>query len=121
LGNLSHSEVSSAATPGSPVAAGYRAMFGRMTLALFVICQASDGLLTYFAVQMFGHTIEGNPLLVTWMSIAGAGPTILVAKLGACACGIVLYMHGTHRALALLTAIYLCVAVVPWLYLFSAH
>ena len=96
-------------------------MFARMTLALFVICQATDGLLTYFAVRAFGHAIEGNPLLVTWMGIAGAGPTILAAKLGACACGLVLYAHGTHRALAVLTAFYLFVAVVPWLYLFSAH
>ena len=119
--NLSHFEQPSPTTTGSPVAPGFGGMFGRITLAVFVICQASDGLLTYFAVQIFGHSIEGNPLLVTWMSIAGAGPTILVAKLGAVACGLVLYIHGTHRALAVLTAIYLCVAVVPWLYLFSAH
>lgn len=94
--------------------------FGRVTLALFVICQATDGLLTYFAVSIFGHAVEGNPILATWMTIAGAGPTLLVAKIGACACGVILYAHGTHRALASLTALYLLIAVGPWLYLLSA-
>ena len=94
--------------------------FGRVTLALFVICQATDGLLTYFAVSIFGHAVEGNPILATWMTIAGAGPTLLVAKIGACACGVILYAHGTHRALASLTALYFLIAVGPWLYLLSA-
>ena len=91
-------------------------MFGRVTLALFLLCQASDGLLTYLAVSALGHGVEGNPILATWMTLAGPGPTLLVAKLAACACGIVLDAHGTHRALATLTAIYLFVAVGPWLY-----
>jgi hypothetical protein len=91
--------------------------FGKVTLALFVLCQASDGLLTYFAVRTLGHAVEGNPILATWMTLAGPGPTLLVAKLAACACGVVLYAHGTHRALATLTAFYLLVAVAPWLYL----
>ena len=106
---------------GSAVARRRGVSFGRVTLALFVLCQASDGLLTYFAVSAFGHAVEGNPILATWMTIAGAGPTILVAKLGACACGVVLYAHGTYRALATLTAVYLLVAVAPWVYLLSAR
>ncbi len=95
--------------------------FGKLTLALFVLCQATDGLLTYFAVSIFGHAIEGNPILSTWMTIAGAGPTLLVAKIGACACGVILYAHGTHRALASLTALYLLIAVGPWLYLLAGR
>lgn len=95
--------------------------FGKVTLALFVLCQASDGLLTYLAVSAFGHAIEGNPILATWMTLAGVGPTLLVAKTAACACGVVLYAHGTHRALATLTALYLVVAVAPWLYLLGRH
>ena len=93
--------------------------FGKATLALFVLCQASDGLLTYFAVSAFGHAIEGNPILATWMTLAGAGPTLLVAKMGACACGVILYTYGVHRGLASLTAVYLLCAVVPWLYLLA--
>ena len=97
----------------------FRVSFGRVTLALFMLCQAFDGLLTYFAVSALGHAVEGNPILFTWMTIAGAGPTLLVAKLGACACGLVLYAHGTHRALATLTAVYLVAAVVPWVYVLT--
>ncbi len=93
--------------------------FRKAVLVLFVLCQASDGLLTYFAVSALGHAVEGNPILATWMTLAGAGPTLLVAKLAACACGLVLYAHGTHRALATLTALYLLVAVAPWLYVLS--
>ena len=106
---------------GSSVAACGGVSFGRLTLAVFVICQATDGLLTYFAITMFGQAIEGNPILSTWMSIAGAGPTLVVAKIAACACGVILYAHGTHRALASLTAFYLIIAVGPWLYLLSAR
>jgi hypothetical protein len=91
--------------------------FPRLTLAAFVICQATDGVLTYLAVSALGHGVEGNPILATWMTIAGTGPTLLVAKVAACACGYVLYLHGTHRALATLTAIYLVAAIGPWLYL----
>ena len=91
-------------------------MFGRVTLALFVACQASDGLLTYLAVSAMGPAVEGNPILATWMQLAGAGPTLLGAKLIACGCGWILYFHRTFRALALLTAIYLVGAIGPWLH-----
>jgi hypothetical protein len=105
--------------PGSSVATWPDVSFARLTLATFVLCQATDGLLTYFAVSIFGHTIEANPILATWMTIAGAGPTLVVAKVAACGCGLVLYAHGTHRALASLTALYLLIAVGPWLYLLT--
>ena len=104
---------------GSSVAALPRVTFGKATLAVFVLCQATDGLLTYFAISAFGLAIEANPILVTWMTLVGAGPTLLVAKLGACACGVILYTHGTYRALASLTVLYLLMAVGPWLYLLS--
>lgn len=104
---------------GASVAAEPAVSFGRLTLALFLVCQATDGLLTYFAIATFGQAIEGNPILASWMTIAGAGPTLLIAKTGACACGVILYAHGTHRALASLTVLYLLIAVGPWLYLLS--
>jgi len=118
-GNSQRFRTFPAVRPGSVVAPAAGVSFGRVTLALFVVCQATDGLLTYFAVSAFGHGVEGNPILATWMTLAGAGPTLLVAKLGACACGLVLYARGTHRALATLTAMYLLVAVAPWLYLLT--
>lgn len=95
--------------------------FAKVTLVLFVICQACDGLLTYFAVSALGHGAEGNPILATWMTVVGAGPTLVIAKLSACGCGLLLYLSGTHRALASLTALYLFGAVAPWLYLLSSR
>jgi hypothetical protein len=95
--------------------------FGKVVFGVFVLCQLTDGLLTYFAVSALGHGVEGNPILATWMTIAGVGPTLFLAKTGACACGLILYAHGTHRVLATLTALYLVFAVGPWLSFVAAR
>lgn len=89
-------------------------------LAIFVVFQISDGLLTYAAVQLFGIHAEGNPLLVTWMYLAGPAGTLVGAKLLACGCGILLHALGVSRILSLLTLFYLCAAIVPWLTVLSA-
>jgi len=91
----------------------------RLWLALFVLLQVADGVLTYAAIGRFGTSAEGNPLLVTWIMIAGAAPALLGAKLLACACGGVLYAAGVHRVLAGLVALYFFAAVIPWLQIFS--
>ena len=88
----------------------------RLTLALFLVFQLADGLITYTAVDLFGLHAEANPLVATWMALAGAGPALLGAKLVACGGGLVLYRCGTHRVLAGLTALYLLGAVAPWLH-----
>jgi hypothetical protein len=91
----------------------------RLWLALFVVLQMADGVLTYAAVDRFGTGAEGNPILVTWILMVGAAPALLGAKLLACACGGVLYAAGVHRVLAGLVALYLFAAVMPWLQIFS--
>jgi hypothetical protein len=91
----------------------------RLVLAIFIVFQVSDGLMTYAAVHAFGIQAEGNPLLVTWMHLAGPGHTLLGAKTLACACGVLLYALGVVRILALLTLLYLGAAIVPWLHLLS--
>ena len=91
----------------------------RLWLAIFVVMQLVDGVLTYSAVDRFGASAEGNPIIATWIMITGAMPALLGAKLMACACGGVLYAAGVHRVLAGLTALYLFAAVVPWLRIFS--
>jgi hypothetical protein len=91
----------------------------RLWLAIFVLLQLVDGVLTYAAVDRFGASAEGNPILATWIVITGALPALLGAKLIACACGGVLYAAGVHRVLAGLSALYLFAAVVPWLQIFS--
>lgn len=94
-------------------------MAPRLLLAVFMLLQVADGLMTYVAVDMFGPQAEGNPLLVTWMSMLGYGPALLGAKLLACGCGVVLYVCGVNHALVGLTALYLFGAVMPWLQVFS--
>lgn len=92
---------------------------GRLLLAIFVALQISDGLLTYAAVQLFGIAAEGNPLLVTWMHVAGPAQTLFGAKMLACGCGVILYALGVLRILAGLTLLYLGAAILPWLSILS--
>lgn len=91
----------------------------RMLLAVFIVLQAADGLLTYAAVERFGPSAEGNPILVTWIMLTGSGPALLGAKAVAVACGGVLYAAGVHQLLAGLSALYLFAAVMPWLHAFA--
>src|SRR5262245_20280587 len=91
----------------------------RLWLAIFICLQLADGVLTYAAVEKFGAGAEGNPIIATWILITGAVPALLGAKLLACACGGVLYAAGVHRLLVGLSALYLFVAVMPWLHIFS--
>ena len=93
---------------------------GRLTFVMFVVLQVSDGLITYGAVSIFGAAAEGNPLLQTWMHLAGPGAALLGAKLLACGCGAVLYVLGVTRTLAALTALYVVAAIVPWLRILSS-
>ena len=91
----------------------------RLWLAIFLVFQFADGVLTYAAVDRFGSAAEGNPLLATWIVIAGAFPAVFGAKLLACACGAVLFVTRVHFALRSLTALYFFAAVLPWLHVFS--
>jgi hypothetical protein len=88
-------------------------------LIFFVVLQAADGLLTYLAVERFGVGAEGNPILAAWILLTGSGPALVCAKLLACACGGVLYAAGGYHVLAGLSALYLVVAIMPWLSVFA--
>lgn len=90
-----------------------------MLLAIFIVLQAADGVLTYFAVERFGTQAEGNPLLATWMMLTGAVPALVGAKTMACLCGGLLYVTGVHHVLAGLSILYLVAAVIPWLRIFA--
>jgi len=91
----------------------------RLWLAIFVFLQLADGVLTYAAVGRFGPMAEGNPIVATWILLAGAVPAVLFAKILACICGAVLYSAGVHKVLAGLSTLYLFAAVLPWLHVFS--
>jgi hypothetical protein len=94
--------------------------FARLTLLLFLTFQVADGAITYGAASIFGTHAEGNPILATWMQIAGIGPTLVTAKLLACGCGIFLYQRRGYVILAILTVSYALGAVIPWLRTLSA-
>ena len=91
----------------------------RLWLAIFVLLQLADGVLTYAAVDRFGPNAEGNPILAAWIVVAGAMPAVFGAKLVACACGGLLYAAGVYRVLAGLSTLYFFAAVLPWLHIFS--
>ena len=90
----------------------------RLVLLLFLVAQLWDGVFTYAAVHAYGIEAEGNQIISTWMILVGPAPTILVAKILASACGLLLYIKGVHRTLALLTLIYAAAAIGPWLVIF---
>jgi hypothetical protein len=89
--------------------------WSRVGLLLFLVAQFWDGLFTWVAVDLYGLPAEGNVILATWMAVAGPGPTLVAAKVGAAACGVLLYARGIHRVLAGLTAYYAIGAIGPWL------
>jgi Domain of unknown function (DUF5658) len=92
---------------------------GRLVFLIFIALQVADGLLTYGAISVFGIGAEGNPLIQTWIHLIGTGPTLVGAKLLACACGAVLYALEIRKTLAALTGLYLFAAVGPWLHILS--
>ena len=91
----------------------------RLVLLLFLLAQACDGIFTYVAVDAYGVAAEGNVLLATWMLLVGPTPALIGAKLLATLCGVLLYVRGVHRTLALLTFLYAVGAVGPWMLLFT--
>ena len=70
--------------------------------------------MTYIGVRTFGPTIEGNPLLAWLMASLGEAPALAGAKLAAAGFGIILHLASVHRAVALLTALYVSAALLPW-------
>lgn len=91
-----------------------RARFGNVVLVLFLLAQCLDGVLTYVGVLTFGIGVEANPLIATLMGYLGAAAALVTAKTIAAGLGIALHVRGVHAAVALLTAFYFVVAILPW-------
>jgi hypothetical protein len=97
-------------TPG----AKGRDRFGDVALVAFLLVQALDGVLTYVGVSTYGPHIEGNPVVAWLIACLGRGPALATAKLAAGGFGVALHLSSVHRAVAVLAAFYLAVAVIPW-------
>jgi uncharacterized membrane protein len=93
----------------------HRSRFGDFALVLFLCAQASDGVLTYVGVSLYGTHMEGNPLIAWLMGAMGEGPALAIAKLTAGVFGIALHLSAVHKAVAFLAAFYVVVAICPWL------
>jgi hypothetical protein len=87
----------------------------RFIICTFLILQTLDGTMTYAGVRLLGPHVEMNGVLAWYMDAIGVGLALALAKLVACACGCVLYTTRSHRTLAVLSGVYLGVAIVPWL------
>jgi hypothetical protein len=83
-------------------------------LALFVIVQIADGLLTVVGVERFGMAAEANPMVALSMILFGPAIALIAAKGIAIGGAVMLYRLSRHALLALLTLMYVVVAVVPW-------
>jgi hypothetical protein len=95
--------------------------FGDVAVICFLIVQGLDGAMTYLGVRTWGPGIEANPLVSSAMTYAGLGPGLAGTKLMAGGLGILLHLRHVHRLVALLTAFYVAVAIIPWTALFLTH
>lgn len=95
--------------------------FGNVAVICFVLVQYLDGALTYFGFHTWGPAIEANPLVSSAVAFAGVGGGLAIAKLAAIGLGIALHLRQVHKIVALLTAFYVAVAIVPWTLLFLTH
>ena len=89
-------------------------LFGNVAVIVFLLAQVSDGILTYIGISVYGHAMEGNPLIGWLMTQMGAIPALATAKLTAGVFGIALHLSDVHKAVAALAGFYVVVAIIPW-------
>ena len=95
--------------------------FGDAVVLGFLLVQCLDGVLTYLGVSIWGRGIEANPLVSLAIAAGGLGAGLAAAKLIAIGFGIVLHLCRVHNLVALLTAIYVAAAILPWTALFLTN
>jgi len=98
-----------------------RSRFGDLMVIAFMVMQCLDGVFTYMGVRMWGPAIEANPFISSAMNTAGVAAGLGGAKMMAIGFGMVLHLRRVHNVVALLTAIYFAVAILPWAALFLMH
>jgi hypothetical protein len=95
-----------------------KSRFGDLVVVGFLLMQCLDAVFTYLGVAQWGQTIEANPLISLAMSSAGVVGALGIAKGVAIGFGMLLHLRRVHTLVALLTAIYFALAIVPWTTLF---
>ena len=95
-----------------------RSRFGDLAVVGFLLMQCLDGMFTYLGIGIWGLTIEANPLISSAMAALGVVAGLGAAKGVAIGLGMMLHLRRIHTLVALLTAIYFTVAILPWTILF---
>jgi hypothetical protein len=95
-----------------------RSRFGDIVVVGFLVTQCLDAVFTYLGVAMWGPAIEANPIISSAMAAAGVVGALSIAKGVAIGFGMLLHLHRVHTLVAVLTAIYLALAILPWTTLF---
>ena len=98
-----------------------QSVFGDVAVLVFIIVQCLDGAFTYLGVTFWGPGIEANPLVSSAVATAGLGAGLALAKLVAMGFGILLHLFRVHNLVALLAAIYIAAAIIPWTALFLSQ
>jgi hypothetical protein len=83
-------------------------------LALFVGVQIADAWLTALGVGRFGVAAEANPMLALPIILFGPAAALTIAKGVAVGGAVVLHRLSRHSLLAVLTVMYVFVAILPW-------
>jgi len=95
-----------------------RSRFGDLVVVGFLLMQCLDAVFTYLGVAQWGPAIEANPIISSAMAAGGVVGALGVAKGIAIGFGMLLHLHRVHTLVALLTAIYFALAILPWTTLF---
>jgi Domain of unknown function (DUF5658) len=98
-----------------------RGWFGDVAVLSFLIVQCLDGAFTYLGVSFWGLGIEANPLIASTVQAIGLGAGLAAAKLIAVSFGVLLHLQRAHNLVALLTALYVAIAILPWTAIFLAQ
>jgi len=98
-----------------------RSTFGDLAVVGFLVVQMLDGVLTYLGVSLWGPHVEANPIIGSMMTVAGPASGLAGAKLLAIAFGIALHRRRLHTLVAVLTIVYVAVAILPWTAVFLAN
>jgi hypothetical protein len=98
-----------------------KSRFGDLAVIGFLLVQCLDAVFTYRGIGIWGPSIEANPLISSAMATAGVVAGLCAAKGVAIGFGMLLHLHRVHSLVALLTAIYLAAAILPWTALFLTN
>ena len=93
-------------------------LFGDLMVVAFLVTQCLDAVFTYLGVAIWGPAVEANPLISSAIGVAGVIAGIGGAKAIAVGLGMLLHRQRVHNLVALLTIVYVAVAILPWTALF---